>query len=594
MKKINFLFPLILILLFSACRKDQDTMGVTTTNPPVPIIENYSPEVKPITSSVDGQVQDVNKRPVENATVRLGNLSTRTNEYGLFSFENVTMNEKGTFITVTQNGFLDGSRRFFPRQDTNNKVVIEMIEENFQSSFDAVTGGNVVINGTTGVSFPANSIVSANGEVFEGEVFTTVAYLDPTANTTADRMPGNLQGVQADLEEVSLQSFGMINVGLQDVDGAPLNIREGFTAAISVALPPAIVANAPNEIPLWSFNEEFGIWVEEGTATKINGHYVGEVKHFSWWNCDYPYPLVELDVTLVDENGNPIAGHIVALGLASNGLANYYSYTNEDGFTSGKVPAGETLLLEIRGLCGEVIYSEEIGPYSEDTSLGTLTITDSNINNTEIIGSLVDCNGNAIINGGVVVEIGDLTYLTRVDNGSFNFFISTCDGATDLTVTGIDFNEFLDSEPVDGVVGTTVNTGDITVCNNPISSLIVNVGTEVYQYAGPGLTGGPSPNGFLSIQFSSDSTETFISLSPNGTAAGNYDDDNTCFMYDFGTPPGYNLTPVDSTSQGLSFTNFNVSQVSPNLTGTFSGMAVNQTGIIADTVMVSGSFNIIQ
>ena len=524
-----------MIFLLSACRKDVDTVGMTTITPDPPIIENYSPEIKPITSSVDGQVQDINKRPIENATVRLGNLSTTTDAYGFFSFENVTMNEKGTFITVTQDRFLDGSRRFFPREDTNNKVVIEMIREDFQSSFDAASGGSVTISGTTGVTFPANSIIDASGEVFEGEVFTSSAYLDPTASSTADRMPGNLQGVQVDLEEVSLQSFGMINLSLQDDNGAPLNIREGFSATISVALPTAIAANAPTEIPLWSFNETYGVWAEEGTATKVNGHYVGEVTHFSWWNCDAPFPLIELDVTLTDENGNPVDNHIVALGFGSDSIACYYAYTNENGFTSGKVPANEILILQIRGLCGEVIYSEFIGPFSEDTSLGTIQIMNSNINNTEITGNIVDCNGNNITNGGVILTIDDLEFIRQVDNGTFNFFISTCDDATDLSIKGFNFDDGYESEPFIGMVGTVINTGDISVCANPITSsfLTVTVGTEVYNYIGQSLTGGVSPNGILSVLYSSDSLETLISLVPNGTTVGNYDN---CLLYTSPSP----------------------------------------------------------
>ena len=601
MKKIYLFFPLVILLLLSACRKDVDIIGETTTTPTPPIIENYNPEVKPVTSSVDGQVQDINKEPVVNATVSLGNLTTRTDDYGLFSFEGVTMNEAGTFITVTQPGFLNGSRRFFPRANANNKVVIEMIRENFQASFNATTGGIVTINGTTSVAFSPNSIVDANGEVYEREVFTTAAYLDPIANSTADRMPGNLQGVRTDLEEVSLQSFGMINLSLQDADGAPLNIGEGFTATISVALPASIAANAPNEMPLWSFNETYGVWVEEGTATKLNGHYVGEVSHFSWWNCDFPFPLIELDVTLVDENNNPVSNHIVALGFGGDSIACYYSYTNEDGFTSGKVPANETLLLQIRDLCGEIIYSTTIGPFTEDTTLGPIQVINSNINNTEITGSLVDCDGNAVTNGGVIVNIDGRDYVRQVDDGTFNFFLSTCDGATDLTVKGLDFDALLESDPpIDGMVGTVVNTGAIQVCDQPITESImtVTVGAQTYNYVGSNLTGGVSPNGNIFVQYApldSLGGETFISLVPNGTTVGNYDNDNNCTMYDFSTQPNipYSLRNVDANAQGLSFENFDVTEISPNLIGTFSGTVVNEVGIIADTVMVSGSFAII-
>jgi len=601
MKKINFLFPLIVLLLFSACRQDEDTMGTSVTTPPFPIIENYNPEVKPVTSSVDGKVQDTNKEAIANATVRLGNRSTLTDEYGFFSFENATMNEKGTFITVTQNGFLDGSRRFFPREGNKNKVVIEMITESFQPSFEAATGGSITIDGTTGVTFPANSIVNANGEVFDGEVFATHAYLDPSASTTADRMPGNLQGVQDDLEEVALQSFGMINVSLQDIDGAPLNIGEGFTATISVALPASITANAPNEIPLWSFNEQFGIWVEEGTATKINGHYVGEVKHFSWWNCDAPFPLIELDVTLTDENGNPVSNHIVAIGFGSDSLATYYSYTNNDGFTSGKVPAGETLLLQIRGLCGAVIYTELIGPFLENTSLN-ITVVDPSVNNTEITGNLVDCDGNAVTNGGVIITIGDIDYIKQVDNGTFNVFISTCGPETDLTVKGVDFDASFEGDPLAGTEGTVNNMGTISVCSNPItfSTLNLNIGSEFYTYNSTigNLTGGETPNGNIFVEyFPNDSLgqETYISLQTNGNTVGNYDDNNNCSMSNYSlSDMDYNLRSLDANAQGLNFGNFTISSLTPNLVGSFSDTLVNIVGTIPDTVFVYGDFTIVQ
>lgn len=595
MKKIYLLFPLVVLLLLSACRKDEDTSSFTDNSPPPPIIENYSPEVKPVTSSVVGEVYDISQVPVENATVRLGNATTLTDQYGLFSFENISMNEKGTFITVQQEGFLDGSRRFFPRENTESRIAIEMITENYRPSFEATTGGTVTINGTTGVAFAPNSIVNAGGEVYDGEVYVTYAYLDPTANSTANRMPGNLQGVRTDLEEVALQSFGMINLSLEDADGAPLNIGEGFTATISVALPASIIANAPNEIPLWSFNETFGIWVEEGSATKVNGHYVGEVNHFSWWNCDAPFPLVELDVTLTDENGDPVSSSMVAIGFGSDSLATYYSYTNQDGFTSGKVPAGEELILQIRGICGEVIYSEFIGPFSENTSL-SISVNDSGVNNTQITGTLIDCEGNLIIDGGVIVQVGEMQFIQSVDDGTFDFFISTCDGATNLTIKGLDF-EF-ESDPYEGgIIGTPVNTGPIQVCDNPITESIlrITIDGETTSYFGDGLRGSID-SAMINISYQpvvdSLAQEISIFISANGGFPGNYADDNSAFLYDSTVP--YNLQGTNPNG-GVIFSTFNVLEVDPSIIGNFNGTATNiePDGSIT-TVSVSGDFVILQ
>ena len=137
-----FPFYLLLVFLLSSCDIDvsipPQTLPITTTPPS--IIENFTPEVLTVNSSVEGQVQDVNKNPIPDAMVQLGNLSTLTNEYGLFSFENVSMNEKGTLITVSKDGLINGSRRFFPREGSSSRVIIELIPANISATFDASTG----------------------------------------------------------------------------------------------------------------------------------------------------------------------------------------------------------------------------------------------------------------------------------------------------------------------------------------------------------------------------------------------------------------------------------------------------------------------
>ena len=601
MKKIYLLFPLTILLLILGCRNDIDTIITSETETPDPIITTFTPEIVSISSSVEGQVQDLTKNPIPDATVRLGNLTTQTDEYGLFSFENVTMNEKGSLITVRKEGQIDGSRRFFPKQGIISRVIIEMIPANIGATFEASAGATISINGETEVVFAPNSIANANGEIFDGEVSAIYTYLDPTASSTADRMPGNLQGIDFGLEEVALQSYGMVNVILQDDQGAPLNIMEGSTATLSVNLPTSIAADAPNEIPLWSFNEAFGIWVEEGLATKINGQYVGEVTHFSWWNCDAPFPLIELDLTLVDENEHPLAGSGIGIGFGNNNINTSYSYTNAEGFTTGKVPANITLILEIRGFCGEIISTTIIGPFTEDTSLGNIIIDDPNINNTQITGSIIDCDGNLITNGGVNVVVGNLVYTTFIDNGNFDFYISTCDGPSDLTVIGLDFDALVESEPVNGTAGTLVNTGSIEVCDNPItiteSILTVTIDNETYDYSGNNLSGVVWGFDLTTISYHLQigiGLGVEITLGAFGDIAGNYDNDNDCILNDFEADIPYSLRGTGPNGY-INFQNFNLSQVSPNIIGSFSGTMINQIDtVLIDTVFVSGSFNIFQ
>ena len=65
-------------------------------------------------------------------------------------------------------------------------------------------------------------------------------------------------------------------------------------ADIVMPVPSEILNSAPATIPLWHFDEDLGSWVEEGQATLVNGEYVGQVSHFSFWNYDVPSNFIHL------------------------------------------------------------------------------------------------------------------------------------------------------------------------------------------------------------------------------------------------------------------------------------------------------------
>ena len=75
-------------------------------------------------------------------------------------------------------------------------------------------------------------------------------------------------------------------------DEEELQLAPGKTAIIYI---PVYTSGtyAGDKIPLWSVNEENGMWVQEGIGTVVNsdesptGYALkAEAGHFSWWNCD--------------------------------------------------------------------------------------------------------------------------------------------------------------------------------------------------------------------------------------------------------------------------------------------------------------------
>lgn len=297
-------------------------------------------------------------------------------------------------------------------------------------------------------------------------------------------MPGNLQGISTEGEEVVMVTYGMVVAELQDLNGNPLNILKGKTATIGIPVPTSQLANAPAEIPLWSYYEDYGVWAEEGKATLQNGFYVGEVSHFSFWNYDYPYPVVDFTATFVDENGYPLVDYWVTLA-PSNGWAGS-GYTDSNGTTSGKVPKDEAFTLNVLDQCGNVIYSAPVGPFTDDVDLGQIVVPSSTLNTTTLTGQLVDCNNLPIVNGLAIIQFDGQTVYEYTTTGSFDVSFSTCSSSSNITVTAVDLDALLQSTPVTVSAGSTTNLGPISVCGARLENFIrvtVDGVTAIYTVA---------------------------------------------------------------------------------------------------------------
>jgi hypothetical protein len=145
------------------------------------------------------------------------------------------------------------------------------------------------------------------------------------------------------------------------------------------------------------------------------------------------------------------------------------------GNLCGKVPRDEALVLEILGQCNNVVYSQNIGPFSSDASLGTITVTLPAAASLIITGTLVNCSNANVSNGAVVIYTANgHTYTTTVTNGAFSLTIIRCDNtALNFSVLGIDYTTLQQGNPVSGSGTTgTVNVGTIQACGTSSAQYI--------------------------------------------------------------------------------------------------------------------------
>ncbi|MFT5384586.1 MAG: hypothetical protein ACI8VT_003662 [Saprospiraceae bacterium] len=466
MKKLTLLS--LIFLTFFACRKDIDeTLSTTdTTSNPITEIINYIPEVIPVTATLFGTVTDEAGIPIAGAFVKLDGINETADANGRFVFKNLIMNAAGTFVEASRSGYFSGSHRFFPEEGSVNYATISLLAKSNTGNFVSSDGGVITSSEGIQVDFPANSVVNANGDAYDGTVEVSARWIDPTADNLQALMPGNLQGISSSLEEVALASFGMIAIELESPGGASLNLGNDLKATLSIPIPAGLLANAPAEIPLWYFDNDYGLWVQEGMATLQGNMYVGEVAHFSFWNYDAPAPYIELSGTIVSDSGSPIPNAIVRLTIVSSG-SSACGWTDNDGVFSGKVPDNEEFVMTVSLIYGSCdVYMANIGPFTVDTDLGIITVGSSEL--LDITGTIVDCNNDPVTNGWLELTLSGTTYTYYVDDGNISMTVFNCDNATSLTVVAVNIDDLEASSELSFTVVDPLDLGEIQACGNTL------------------------------------------------------------------------------------------------------------------------------
>ena len=195
----------------------------------------------------------------------------------------------------------------------------------------------------------------------------------------------------------------------------------------------------------------------------MGNNYVGEVSHFSWWNCDAFSSTVNLTITVVDTNGNPIQNVGVRLTVNSTYFNSWIKYTTDTGQTAGLIPTDEIFTLSIYDMCGEIISSTTIGPFSTDTILPSISLTTTQV--SQIEGNLLKCDNSNVTNGYVIFYNGNLSYLVNVTNGTFSFSTLVCNLNTSFNLQGYDFDNQLSTGTSNyPFVFPITDVGDLMTC----------------------------------------------------------------------------------------------------------------------------------
>ncbi len=504
MKYITLIFLFGLVISFQSCQKD--ILGDENIEE---VIQTEPTTTTTVSTGVSGIATDENGQALEGITISYSRETYTTDENGYFRIKNIKAGTEGGILVFQESGYFNNYKFFIPELNETSFVRVRMIPKSNPENFNAENGGIVNINGGGSIVFPPNAIkVEASGAPYNGEVSVYTHWYNPEGPYLEQSMPGDLRGLSADGQLVQLSTYGMMAVELFSSDNQKLNLADDTTATLKFPLPESTKSHAPETIETWSLNEQTVYWEEESTAQLDGDFYITEVSHFSFWNCDVPFPLVNITGKLVNQDGVPLTNFSICIDIVSNGSTGY-GWTNSAGNFNGKVPQDEALVLRVKDECGQIILNRNIGPFSNDVSFGEIVI---DIEAEIIISGQLQCNGNPITNGYARICLNDMTcYIAETDaQGNFSQSIIQCESVNSFTIQGFDLSDFRSSEIESFVItnGADINVGVIESCNeleeyirfkidNSSESLILNPSANI-------------TNGVLSIRGVIDSLETLF------------------------------------------------------------------------------------
>ncbi|HZV70674.1 MAG TPA: carboxypeptidase-like regulatory domain-containing protein [Saprospiraceae bacterium] len=448
MRTIKY-FLLLFILIQIGCGKDETTTPIQTFK-----------------GSLFVSLKDPDGIPVQGALIHMGNSSGTTDEDGNFFFTDIAMTGDDLLV-AEKSGYFKGSRRFRSAGPQTQFIRITLLNQEEKGVFASSQATTISIDNKSKLHFPDHAIVREDGSAYNGNVHVMANPIYGNDTQLSNKMPGNLVGIDASDTQVALGSLGMIAVELRSDSGEKLQVATGKSVEMELAIANNQLDKAPASVPLWSFDEDKGYWVEEGVATRQGNFYVAQLTHFSFWNCDDIFTLTtNWTGRFVYQNGDPAQNINICLTIKSLN-SQVCALTDANGLVSGLIPADEPLEVSVENECGGVLLSFDVASASELVPMDLIKLNEpTEVEVSTIQGTAMQCDGLPITSGFAKVFTGSNLFIFPIKgtDGHYEGSFEHCTGDL-ISLQFVDAVNGLESSAFTYSAERNMNVGILGACN---------------------------------------------------------------------------------------------------------------------------------
>lgn len=237
-----------------------------------------------VTTTIHGVAKDEFGNFLSGVVVSISGKSATTDAQGNYNLPSVIVSPDHCVILSKKNGYFTVAASQTPVANGVTEIPVYMMAASITQSFPSQSGGSVITSKGK-VDFAGGIFIKKDGSAYTGQVSVAARDINPDDSNFYQFFNGDPSGNRADGSTTSLVPYGVFRTQINGGSGEELGIAKGNYATLTFALSKDMLANAPNQIALWYFDESSLIWKEEGSALLNGTNYIGTVTHFTDWIC---------------------------------------------------------------------------------------------------------------------------------------------------------------------------------------------------------------------------------------------------------------------------------------------------------------------
>ena len=477
MKNFRYILCLtvLLSLVLTSCRKDNDTITNGSTVPTSP------KEI--ILATFDGIVIDEFGTVLENAEVNIDGEIVLTNAIGYFRVR-TEANLNGTNIKVSKEGYVDAFANVVPFENEVNTFEFTLILKNLLPPVSSTSTDRISFGAGNSIQFAANSIVDQEGNNYSGNVNIYANFINATSKVFSQIVPGDMLAQRANNEEVIVKSFGVLVLEIADENGRELFLSEPAQLRIDVDPTSSVALDVViNDLIAWNQDSENVIWMEGNPILKQQSILSFDQQEMGRINLGSAVEFVTGEYALI---GVDSLQHFLYRILDSNRrfvAGGDFGYNNK---VIGKFPQEDGMQMELYSQCNSLIGSTDLKPL-EENGMENIAADIQGISSRILSGVAIDCEFNPILNGVAILNVinaQDYQLIVPIKNGVFSFGLNQClsNDAAFYEVMAIDFDRENESEIFFYQANDLMNFQLISTCTDPETGMWITFenGEEYY------------------------------------------------------------------------------------------------------------------